>query len=690
MQEVPGNTLDKARLVNVNSNTQVFTDKVNSLVGSDFWRVSLSGRSSLNIRLDALTADADIELIRDANANLKVDEGEVIAHSRLGGTNAEFISNVLNAGDYYIRVYPYGNVETTYNLSVSGDAGNSLDIARSIAVDSSSRTYRDWVGSTDKNDYYAFNINTNSSFKAQLNGLSADADIELVNSLGQILTHSRRGGILEDSINYNLQQGTYYIRVLQYSGDTDYNLIVSATPLDDSLKPQSASTLTSVAGSTAPQSAVTTPVVPQNSGVNYLRGTLRADTFTYQLGSNITVVSGNGNIDFGSGARDTLDLSSFASNSVSFNQANTGTGGVVYNPGNGSHVFDAIKLNNGNEILFEGIERIRFSDTTIDLSVVPNDPLFNQQWNLHVMGVQNAWRFTQGSSGVLIGVQDTGLVTNTDNGSSHPDLRAISSFGGNIYDESPTFSHGTLVTGVIAATTNNGQGMSGINSGSTVLHIDIVGGTATDLSLASATQAMIDQANSAGQRLVVNMSVSGGWTTTFEQLVANNQDKALFVIASGNGDQSTIASPANLAARYGNVIAVGSSWGTKDAYGNNRNPGERITYKNWWGSNYGEGLTLMAPSEFTTTNANKNSSGQFEFGYNSEFNGTSASAPNVTGVASLVWSINPNLTATAIKQILAETAYDLGASGYDTVYGHGLTNADAAVRRAIAITRGAT
>lgn len=77
-----------------------------------------------------------------------------------------------------------------------------------------------------------------------------------------------------------------------------------------------------------------------------------------------------------------------------------------------------------------------------------------------------------------------------------------------------------------------------------------------------------------------------------------------------------------------------------------------------------------------------------QFNYATKFDGTSASAPNVSGVASLVWSANPNLSATQIKQIMSQTAYDLGNRGYDYEYGHGFVNADAAVRRALAIAKG--
>lgn len=168
---------------------------------------------------------------------------------------------------------------------------------------------------------------------------------------------------------------------------------------------------------------------------------------------------------------------------------------------------------------------------------------------------------------------------------------------------------------------------------------------------------------------------------TFKNLVAKNQNKALFVIASGNSGQSSIAYPANLANIYSNVIAVGAA----------NSSGQRINY-----SQYGVGLTLMGPSEVISTKASglpyPNNTSNTQFGYysnsaGSNFNGTSAAAPNVAGVASLVWSANQNLTASGVKQILSQTAVDLGTSGYDYVFGSGFVNADAAVRRALAIKR---
>ncbi len=138
----------------------------------------------------------------------------------------------------------------------------------------------------------------------------------------------------------------------------------------------------------------------------------------------------------------------------------------------------------------------------------------------------------------------------------------------------------------------------------------------------------------------------------------------------------------SLAQEYDNVIAVGASWGASDENGLETIPGQRIEYDSW-GSQYGDGLTLMGPSEVWTTNAYSNG----DFDYEDSFNGTSAAAPNISGVASLVWSANSNLTAAQVKTILSETSYHLGSEGYDIFYGHGFVNADAAVRRAIALGR---
>lgn len=415
------------------------------------------------------------------------------------------------------------------------------------------------------------------------------------------------------------------------------------------------------------------------------------------------VFSGNGNVEWGEGAYDSLDVSGVNFADVTLNLAGTAGGGVLFDPGNGDRLFDAITLSDGSQILFEGIDQIIFADQIIELSVVPDDPFFSDQWNLHMMGLHNTWAFTTGSDEVLIGVQDTGLGLDAD-GNLHPELRpddtlTLSDNTADDYSSRP-YSHGTSVQGIIAGASNNGAGLSGINWVSDVMNIDVLnGGDAGDVSLAEATQIMIDEAQASDRKLVVNMSLGYSVSPEFEALVAAHAEDALFVIGAGNSNSDSLAYPAALASSYDNVIAVGASWGAVNAEGEAVTPGDRIAYSDGWGSSYGEGLTLMGPSEVIspyavgddadmaspfglTLNAPAESSSN---PYDDPFSGTSAAAPHVAGVASLVWSVNPELSATEVNQILSETAYDLGTMGADLEYGHGFVNADAAVRRALAL-----
>lgn len=473
--------------------------------------------------------------------------------------------------------------------------------------------------------------------------------------------------------------------------DTNDNLVTASTEID--------------------RDSIGLDVAANNADAIAYQGTLSADNFIIDRTYSVSVISGNGNVDFGAGMYDNIDLSDVSVEEVvNYNPAQIDGGGVVFDPGNGARVFDQLTLTDGTEIYFEGIDRLTFAEGVQDLAITPNDPIFELQSGLHMMGVQNAWRFTQGSEEVLIGIQDSGLATNA-NANMHPDIRRDDTLffngnnvglNGNMADDFAlgtganaqiqTTSHGTSVQGIISAEGNNGEGIAGINWNSEVYNIDIIGGNNGDFDPVFATQEMIDTARGRGQQLVVNMSIqtinSFGVLnpnhSEFANLVANNPD-VLFVISAGNfgnNGKEGLSSPAILAQQFNNVMAVGASWSSSDRDGNPVAPGTRIEYSDW-GSQYGDGLTVMGPSEVPTTNA----TAEGEFNYNTLFNGTSAAAPNVSGVASLVWSANSDLTAAEVNQIISETAYDLGAEDYDIFYGNGMVNADAAVRRAMAIAR---
>jgi Bacterial pre-peptidase C-terminal domain len=84
---------------------------------SDFYAFTLGAGHSVRIRLDGLSADADIRLIRDADGDRIADPGETVASSTLGGTTPdEFTWN--QSGNYFLQVYPYTQTDSiNYNLT---------------------------------------------------------------------------------------------------------------------------------------------------------------------------------------------------------------------------------------------------------------------------------------------------------------------------------------------------------------------------------------------------------------------------------------------------------------------------------------------------------------------------------------------------------------------------------------------
>ncbi len=222
-----GNTLGTARNITLSSSTTTFQDWVGSTDTNDYYRFTVADTSNLNLSLNGMTSDADVQFL-DVN-------GSLIQSSANAGTSAESIVRQVNAGTYYIRVLPYSG-STYYNLNASATtvllpdyAGNTLGTARNITLSSSTTTFQDWVGSTDTNDYYRFTVANTSNLNLSLNGLKSDADVQLLDLNGSLIQSSVNAGTSDESIVRQVNAGTYYIRVLPYSGSTYYNLNVSAT-----------------------------------------------------------------------------------------------------------------------------------------------------------------------------------------------------------------------------------------------------------------------------------------------------------------------------------------------------------------------------------------------------------------------------------------------------------------------------
>jgi subtilisin family serine protease len=63
------------------------------------------------------------------------------------------------------------------------------------------------------------------------------------------------------------------------------------------------------------------------------------------------------------------------------------------------------------------------------------------------------------------------------------------------------------------------------------------------------------------------------------------------------------------------------------------------------------------------------------------YDGTSMATPHTAGVLALIWSASPGLSASTVESYLFTTTTDLGVAGFDSTYGRGIVNADAAVAK---------
>jgi subtilisin family serine protease len=230
-------------------------------------------------------------------------------------------------------------------------------------------------------------------------------------------------------------------------------------------------------------------------------------------------------------------------------------------------------------------------------------------------------------------------------------------------------NHGTAVAGCVAATINNNQGVVGVAPECSVQAGKIFNEIWFLICLPflegqdSWTVNGIMWAADSGAR-VTNSSWSGPASATITTAFETTKGRGVtHFAAAGNGGGTPVEYPANLASVNG-VSAVNSA-------------GNLASF-----SSYGSGLFISAPGEAILTTDRMGSDG-YESGNTATVDGTSFASPYTAGVAALVISADPSLTPDGVAQILSDTAMDLGAPGYDTLYGWGLVNAFDAVSAAI-------
>ncbi|MGE0560737.1 MAG: S8 family serine peptidase [Flavobacteriales bacterium] len=288
-----------------------------------------------------------------------------------------------------------------------------------------------------------------------------------------------------------------------------------------------------------------------------------------------------------------------------------------------------------------------------ELAYTPNDPIISdpvKTWHLIMINAFAAWDVTKGDTNLVIGITDTGW----DN--THPDLVVnakknyndpingidddadgyIDNFigwdlGNN--DNDPQLegsNHGTHVSGLSAAVTDNGTGVASIGFNTKFMPLKISNSAGI---LTQAYQGVVYAADHGC--FIINCSWGSTTPGQFQKDVidyANINKGCLVVGACGNNGNEVLFYPA----AYDGVLTVAASE-ENDLKKNN--------------SNYGYYVDISAPGENMWSTI-----GGGTYGNNG---GTSMAAPVVSGAAALVKAMNPTYSNQQVAAVLRATAFDM-------------------------------
>ncbi len=309
--------------------------------------------------------------------------------------------------------------------------------------------------------------------------------------------------------------------------------------------------------------------------------------------------------------------------------------------------------------------------------ITPNDTCYlPMQWNLRLVRLPEAWTITTGDE-TPIAVLDTGIDLD------HADLAAKiwtneGEIPGNGLDDDDNGyvddvhgwnfvagtallapePHGTHVAGIAAAHTDNQIGIAGVNWQSTVMPLQVLqngSGSLDDLA-----EAIIYAADNGAQ--VLNLSLGGeieeDARKTVDAAIAHARSQGCLLVASA-GNNRTQPYPVLYPANSPQVMAVTAT--TADDVP-------------WSNSNRGPEVDVAAPGVGIYSLSTDDSY--------ASMTGTSMAAPHVSGLAALIWSVRPALTADQVAHVITHTAQDTDTPGWDPRTGWGRIDALAAIQAA--------
>lgn len=330
----------------------------------------------------------------------------------------------------------------------------------------------------------------------------------------------------------------------------------------------------------------------------------------------------------------------------------------------------------------EGVQDVR-EDLPVRAQAVPLDPYYPLQWGPSAIHVPEVWDSWKGSHETVVAVIDTGVAYD------HPDLEAnICTLGPDYVngDEDPYDDqyHGTHVAGTVAAELDNLKGVAGM-ANACIMPIKVLDenghGWFSDL-----VEAVVWATDHGAD--IISMSLGGcpgcdpGPLVERAMAYAEERD-VLVVAAAGNASCDEVGYPA----AYPTVIAVAALTAPGEAAAGFSScgpevevaaPGDQILstfteegalVRAILGSYPGDEtlgqITGLLPVEVPVPDDTR-------YTY---LSGTSMATPHVSGVAALIWSAHPDLSARTLRCALWQTADDLAEEGHDNATGFGRIHA---------------
>ncbi len=206
----------------------------------DYYNFTLDKPSNVNLFLNSFNAPAQMRLFLDSNTNFRIDPGELL------NSVSSFtpLNRTLGAGNYYVDVVTGSSNSTVYQLDLNAtaspttnptDPGNTANAALNLGTLSGTRIVQDFVGTTDRNDFYRFVLGNISNLNLSLTSLSepvvanifADRNNNGAIEGGEYVANVYAGSGSINAITQNLAPGTYFVDVIQGEQFSNTNYIMS-------------------------------------------------------------------------------------------------------------------------------------------------------------------------------------------------------------------------------------------------------------------------------------------------------------------------------------------------------------------------------------------------------------------------------------------------------------------------------